>query len=300
MKVFVTGAAGFIGSHLVDKLVEEGIDVIAHDSLYRGKLQNISGHIDKKKIDFWEGDIRSFDQVKRLMEGCEAVYHLAAQSNVMGAVSDMNYSFETNVIGTFNLLKAASENKIRRFIFTSSREIYGEAENLPVSEDHPAKAKNAYGVSKLAGEKYVSLFAEINAFETVLLRLANVYGSRDFNRVIPIFIDNIRNNQDIRIFGGRQIIDFVSVKIIIEILWQSLQNGAAINQPINIGSGIGTTLFQLAEKIMKETGANCSIQTLPARNEEVERYTADTNNMKRIFKIEIPEDPLYHLAEIIN
>ena len=299
MKIFITGAAGFIGSHLVTRLVREGFELIAHDNLYRGKTESLQKHITLGKIDFWEGDIRSYDQVRRLMEECETVFHLAAQSNVIGAEENMDYSFETNVIGSYNVLKAAMANGVKRLIFISSREVYGEAERLPVTENHPLKAKNTYGVSKIAGEKYVSLFGKSGEMETVILRLANVYGPGDRDRVIPIFINNLLHNEPIRIFGGKQLIDFVSVEIVVEALVQSMKTDKAINNPVNIGSGKGTNLYDLAERIMELFGKKSEIITLPGRNAEVEKYTADITEMKKIFDINIPDDPLYYLEKLM-
>ena len=112
------------------------------------------------------------------------VFHLAAQSNVMGAIENIDYSFETNVVGTYNVLKAAHAARAKRVLFASSREVYGEAQYVPVDEAHPIASKNTYGASKVAGETYCQVFATNFGLETIILRLANVYGSRDFGRVI--------------------------------------------------------------------------------------------------------------------
>ena len=123
MKVLVTGGAGFIGSHLVDRLVSENYEVVVLDNLHRGKLHNIQKHIDKEAVRFLPLDIRNYDGLEKACSGVEIVFHLAAQSNVMGAVENIDYSFESNVLGTFNILKAAAKKNVRRLIFSSSREI---------------------------------------------------------------------------------------------------------------------------------------------------------------------------------
>ena len=300
LKAFVTGAAGFIGSHLIDRLVKEGIDIVAHDNFHRGKKENIQSYIDNKDIEFWEGDIRSFDHMRRLMKDCQIVFHLAAQSNVLGAIENMDYSFESNVLGTYNVLRAAQENNIKRLIFTSSREVYGEPNYLPVDENHPLMAKNPYGASKVAGEKYVQVFQQMESFETVILRLANVYGERDYNRVVPIFMDNIQNKQNIKIYGGKQIIDFVSIELVIETLFLSIQNEKAVNGPINVGTGMGSTLFDLAKRLKALMQGDSEIIVEDEREVEVKRFTSDVKRFKKAFRLEIDEDPLYYLEKMIS
>jgi len=298
MKVLVTGGAGFIGSHLVDRLVADRHEVVVFDNLFRGKLENIREHIDHNRIIFLKQDIRNYDQVKQACAGCEVVFHLAAQSNVMGAVEDIRYSFSANVIGTFNVLEAAKEQNVRRLIFSSSREAYGEAQYLPVDEKHPLESKNSYGASKAAGEKYCQVFQNSGDLEVIILRLANVYGLRDFNRVIPIFFDNVKNQQDINIFGGEQVIDFIAVPDVVEIMIQSINNTAALSGPTNIGSGQGTTLFELANSIMQLFGNSSRLNVQSPRSAEVVKYTANISRLKEIFDINLAADPLYYLKKM--
>jgi len=297
MKAFVSGGAGFIGSHLVDRLLLDGYNVIVFDNLFRGKKSNLSKHQENKAFRFIEGDIRNYRQIHdALGDGVDLFYHLAAQSNVMGAVTDIDYSFETNVLGTYNVLKASENRKVRRFIFTSSRESYGEARYIPVDEEHPLMSKNSYGASKVAGETYCRVFAGRGPLEVAILRFANVYGERDFNRVIPIFLENIRQGKDLTIFGGKQVIDFVSIEIIIEALMQSAKNREILNGPVNVGSGKGTTLFELAHALKDISQADFEIHVEPARSEEVVRFVASVERFNRVFDIRLPENPLYYLA----
>ncbi len=300
MKVLVTGGAGFIGSHLVDRLVELKYDVHILDNLYRGKIENIQKHLNNNRVHFYQKDIRFFEQIEAYFKNIDYVFHLAAQSNVIGAVKDLDYSFFTNVVGTFNVLKAAQKWQIKRVIFTSSREAYGEAQYLPVDEKHPLNSKNSYGASKVAGEKYCQVFNATNNIEVAILRLANVYGERDFDRVIPIFLENVLNHQDIHIFGGQQLIDFVAVEIVVEALIQSLTNQKVLEGPVNVGSGKGVTLFELAQKIMTLLGSQCHIQVEKPRQIEVVKFTADVRKFNKVFKIDLPEDPLYYLPKMIQ
>ncbi|MHB2155693.1 SDR family NAD(P)-dependent oxidoreductase [Calditrichota bacterium GD2] len=299
MNILVTGGAGFIGSHLIDRLLKEGFNVRTLDNLHRGKEANIKAHIESGRLTFFRKDIRYYEQIEPLFADIDIVYHLAAQSNVLGAVQDVDYSFNTNVVGTFNVLKACKKHGVKRLIFTSSREAYGEAQYLPVDEAHPLSSKNTYGASKVAGETYCRVFQNMGDLEVVILRLANVYGERDFDRVIPIFLNNVLNNRDIHIYGGKQVIDFVSIEIVVEALVQSMDNPLAIKGPINVGSGRGTTLFELAERIMKYANTQSKIVVDPPRSAEVVKFTARIERFKQIFKISIPEDPLYYLPDMI-
>ncbi|KAA3617165.1 MAG: NAD-dependent epimerase/dehydratase family protein [Calditrichaeota bacterium] len=298
MKIFVTGGAGFIGSHLVDKLVVLNHEIIVFDNLFRGKVENIESHIKSGKIRFVEGDIRDVNSVIKESEGCDIVFHLAAQSNVMGSITDIDYSFQTNVVGTYNVLQAAHKNGIKRFIFSSSRESYGEAKSVPVKEDHVLDSKNSYGASKVAGEKYCQVFQNMYNMEIVILRFANVYGTRDFARVIPIFIDNVLKNKNINIFGGKQVIDFISVETICEVLIDCITNSLVLKGPTNVGSGRGMTLFELAERVKNLIPTQSEINVEPARSEEVVRFVASLERFKQVFDINIDEDPLINLFKV--
>ncbi|MBD3225701.1 MAG: SDR family NAD(P)-dependent oxidoreductase [Caldithrix sp.] len=300
MQICVTGGAGFIGSHLVDRLLNEGHRLVVIDNLLRGKKTNIQEHIQNRRMTFLENDIRDYKFISQAMEGCEVVFHLAAQSNVMGAVENIDYSFETNVVGTFNTLKAARLNNVRRFIFTSSREVYGEADYLPVDEYHPLSSKNTYGASKVAGEKYCQVFQNMGSFEMVVLRLANVYGERDFDRVIPIFLDRAFNGKNICIYGGKQVIDFISVEIIVDALLMALYNNEFLSGPTNIGSGQGTTLFSLVNRVKALTQTKSEVIIEPPRSVEVVKFVADNKRFSKVYQKMVPDDPLYYLPKMIE
>ncbi len=191
MQVVVTGGAGFIGSHLVDALLERtGDSVLVFDNLRRGRMSHLSGHCGNPRFRFVSGDVRDPALLLEVLRGAELVYHLAGQANVMGAISEPRYTFESNVIGTFNVLDAAFNGGARRVVFASSREAYGESGAVPVVEDAALAAKNTYGASKVAAEAYCRTYANVFGLDTVVLRFANVYGPRDSDRLIPKWIDD--------------------------------------------------------------------------------------------------------------
>jgi UDP-glucose 4-epimerase len=298
MHTLVTGGTGFIGSHLVDRLLQHGdTPIVVLDNLHRGSWGKLAAHQNNSRLRLVNGDIRDAGLVRDLSSGADTIFHLAAQSNVMGAVSDISYSFETNVAGTLNVLEAARAAGVRRVLFSSSREVYGEVEHLPVAEDQPLAAKNAYGASKAAGELYCRVFGATYGLEVAVLRLANVYGPRDSGRVIPLWLDAVAAGQNLTVYGGQQVIDFVWVEQVVEALVRAAAAPVA-GRAINIGSGQGTPILALAERIIALAGATVALDRQPARSVEVPRFVADVTLMQTLLGIEPPVDPLFALERL--
>jgi UDP-glucose 4-epimerase len=298
-KVVVTGGAGFIGSHLVDRLLADThAEVVVLDNLHRGRLTNLAQHTDSPRLSVIQGDIRNPDIVAETLRGAEVVYHLAAQSTVMGAVEDLDYSFSTNVIGTFNVLKAASHESVKRVVFASSREVYGEPIELPVDEGQPLLAINFYGASKVMGEAYCRAFRRASGLNAIILRLANAYGPRDFGRVIPLWVDQATAGQDLMVYGGKQVLDFVWVGQVVEALMRAAELEGP-TPPINIGSGTGTRIVDLARRIRLMAGSHSQIQLVPARAVEVVQYVARIDRMRQLLRMEPTSDPLANLPELV-
>lgn len=298
-RVVVTGGAGFIGSHLVARLVARGDDVVVLDNMKRGQRARVEEHIKTGRARLVEGDIRQFDALPPLMREREVVFHLAAQSNVMGAVDDPDYSITTNVLGTFNVLRAAGEAGVGRVVFTSSREVYGDPRDLPVAEDHPLLPKNPYGASKVAGEAYCSTFAATHGLRVDVVRLANVYGPGDSDRVIPLWLKAAREGRDLTVYGGEQVIDFLWVGTAVDVLLGAAERG--LPGPVNVGSGVGTRILALAERVLDVAGARgkSNVVRVPAREVEVAKFVADIRLMRSLgWEPEV--DPIGHLAEIAS
>jgi UDP-glucose 4-epimerase len=298
MRVLVTGAAGFLGSHLVDALVAAGEEVLAFDNLYRGSRANIGLHLRTGAVRFIDGDIRDYGGILEAATDVEVVYHLAAQSNVLGALTDTDYSFTTNVAGTYNVLKAAAHAGVRRLVSASSREVYGEPGSIPVPESAPLSAKNPYGASKIAGEAYCRVWQHATGLECQILRFANIYGPRDHDRVIPIWIERANTDEPLELYGGEQLIDFLWVGKAVEALLAAAECDPA--GPINVGSGIGIDLPYLAHRILEQTSSASKVQVLPARAIEVVRFVADVEKMQRVLGVTPDVDPLAHLSACLE
>lgn len=293
MKILVTGGAGFIGHHLVRRLLREGHDVIVLDNLRRGSFERPA----LQGARLLNGDIRDSAACAAAMEGCDSVVHLAAQANVIGSADDPEYAFETNVTGTWNVACAARRAGVQHLIFASSREVYGEPPTTPVHETTRFAPKNVYGATKVACEVLLSTLL-VDTLPLSVLRLANVIGSGDSGRVIPLWLRAVHEGSPLLLFGGDQEMDFVPVETVVDAILRLLNNGAATG-PVNIGSGRSIPLKCVAERVLALHPAAAShIEVLPPRSIEVRRFCADTTRMREWLNIEPPADPLARLSAI--
>lgn len=293
MRVLITGGAGFIGSQLANHLAERGFEVVVFDNFSRGSFAPLD-----PRISVVRGDVRDPSALDRAVPGSSVVFHLAAQSNVMGAFQNPDESFTSNVAGTYNVLRAAQSASVSRVVFTSSREVYGDCDQLPVSEARPVHPKNAYGASKAAGEVYCKLSAALGQQITVL-RLANVYGPGDRGRVIPIFVDNCLRGEPLRLYGGKQVLDLVWIGTVLDALCRAAF-GAYHPGPINVGSGSGITIEHLARRVIELTGSDSRILIAPARSCEVSRFQADVRRAVELLGLPVPADSLHGLPQVID
>jgi UDP-glucose 4-epimerase len=289
--IIVTGAAGFIGKHLTRYLLSHTDDVIVGlDNLRRGDWSGLSP---TERLVPVTADVRDPHDLDRLFAGARLVFHLAGQSQVMDSVWDQDYAFNANVAGTYNVLRASQRSGVRHVVFTSSREVYGEPNRLPVAEESPLIAKNPYGASKIACEAYCRLFDTGNGMRVSVARLTNVYGPGDRGRVIPAFIKHALQGSPLVLYGGQQVIDFVPVRVVVEALWRlALEPSDA---PINVGSGTGVSLQDVAARIIQATRSDSEIDYAPARSEEVVKFVADVGRMRGRLRVEAPDDPLADL-----
>lgn len=215
-KIIVTGGAGFIGSHIVDVLVEAGYDVHIVDNMSAGKTENIN-----PKATLHMLDIRDKEKLILIFKDVKYVFHEAAMPQVQYSIENPAETNEINVLGTLNVLEASRLNKVKRVIFASSSAVYGDQENLPITENMEANPLSPYGAQKYISEVYMKLYSQIYGVETVSLRYFNVYGPRQsaggaYASVIPKFIEFRQKNEILTITGdGEQTRDFVNVQDVV-------------------------------------------------------------------------------------
>jgi UDP-glucose 4-epimerase len=253
----VTGGAGFIGSHVVERLLAEGMTVSVLDNLEKGLFENISQHTGNKNFHFVRGDVRDYKAVKKVTEDADVIVHLAAMTSVPESFRKPALYDEVNVVGTLNLLKASVSSDVKSFIFASSSAVYGEQKKLPVRESNPLRPTSPYAVTKMAAERYVRLFFENYGLKTVRLRYFNVYGPRQtlnqYSGVITKFLESIMQKRPITIFGdGKQTRDFVYIKDVVEANILAMKNNVP-GEEINIATGTATTIDRLAKTLLDLT-----------------------------------------------
>jgi len=301
-KVLVTGGAGFIGSHIVNRLLAEGFRVTVLDNLSSGKMKNIEQHLNKENLHFIKGDIRDEDAVKQAVRDVDAVIHEAALVSVTRSVENPFPTNEVNVTGTLNLLKACLDSGIKRFIYASSSSVYGETETLPKKETLPPRPVSPYAASKLAAESYCKAFYKVYGLESVSLRYFNVYGPRQtygpYSGVITIFINRLLSDEPPTIYGdGTQTRDFTDVQDAVQASMLSLKCKNAVGEEFNIATGVQTTINQLVQMLLNLTGKT-SLQPKHAepRQGDIKHSYADISKAKRVLGYE----PKITLKEGLN
>jgi UDP-glucose 4-epimerase len=290
-KVLVTGGAGFIGSHLVDRLVREGHPVRIIDNLSSGKLENIQQHIDTNKVEFIKGDIRDTALVKKSVDGVGFVVHLAAIISVPFSVENPDLTFDVNIQGTHNLLVAATEKNVEKFVFISSCAVYGDPESKPVTEKTKTSPISPYAESKLIAERYCLSYNQSNQLKTVVLRFFNVYGPRQsmnaYSGVITIFINKVKQKQPLIIYGdGSQTRDFVNVRDIVDAILVAMKNQKAEGEIFNIGSGKSTSINELAKTVLELGNVDLEIKYEKHRAGDIEHSLADITKAKKLLGYE--------------
>jgi len=280
-KCLVTGGAGFIGSHLVDRLIEEGNEVIVIDNLMLGSKDFLN-----KKADFFEIDVRDYEKMLPLFEGVDVVFHEAADPRLPLSIEDPIATHDMNVTGTLNVLEAARNHGVKKVIFASSAAAYGDKEVMPIKEDVSMEPKSPYGLHKLMGEQYMRLYHGLFEMETVVLRYFNVFGPRKttgggYPMVIPIFIEQRAEGKDMTIVGdGEQTRDYVYVTDVVEANIQAWKSDVVDGRPINICSGRQVSVNEIAQMI---DGPTAHIEQ---RKGEMRFIEGDASRAKELLKWE--------------
>ena len=258
-KALVTGGAGFIGSHLVDKLMEKGFEVVVLDNFSTGNLENLRSHLGKENFCIIRGDVRNKADVKKAAKDVDYIFHLAAIISVELSIKNPSLVNEVNVYGTLNILEESLKLNLKRFVYLSSCAVYGNPVYLPIDEEHPTKPLSPYGVSKLTAEHYCRIFYEIYGVQTVCLRLFNVYGPRQssgpYSGVITKFVGCLKRRKPLVIFGdGEQTRDFIYVDDVIDAILSASESKKCSGEIINIGSGKETSINELAKILVEIFG----------------------------------------------
>lgn len=252
-RVFVTGGAGFIGSHIVDSLVRANARVTVYDDLSSGFRENLpSGG----RVKLVVGDILDYRKLARAMRGAQFVSHQAAQLEILKCVDDPAWDLRTNAVGTVNVLRAAKEAGVEKVVVASSACVYGQANFTPQPETHPTRPNWAYGVSKLAAEHYARLFAQDYGLRVTCLRYAITYGPREwYGRVVTMFLKRALEGKPLVVFGdGRQKRDFTFVSDTVRLHNLCLADRRSDGQVYNVSTGVGTTVNELAREVSALAG----------------------------------------------
>jgi UDP-glucose 4-epimerase len=279
VRVLITGGAGFIGSHIAARLIDEGHTVRIVDNLSSGRRENLAGFADH--VELVCGDIRDAALLERLCEDCEIVYHEAAVVSVPYSVEHPQETHDVNIQGTLNVLQAARQRRVRRVIFACSAAVYGEDPALPKRETMAPAPISPYGVEKITGEHYLGVFNKLYGVETVSLRYFNVFGPRQdprspYSGVISLFVDRTLGRQTPSVYGdGEQCRDFVYVSNVVDANLLAARVPAAAGRCYNIGCGVRTSLNELLRILGRLTSQELRPQYLPARAGDIRESVAD-------------------------
>ena len=298
--ILVTGAAGFIASHLIEKLLSENVGtVIGIDNFYSGFKSNIdflNNISSKSSFIFQEIDIRDFEQVENIINqyNINQVYHLAAVVSVQESIKNPILSNDVNVKGTLNILEASRKNDVKRIVFSSSAAVYGDEPTLPKNELSLTKPISPYGCEKLMGEQYMKLYSELYGLETVSLRYFNVYGTRqsvtsNYSGVISIFEDKLKNNKTINIYGdGEQYRDFIYVEDVVDANLKAMTISLidTKNEVICVGTAQKTSINDLFCYLNNKYKKNVKPIYLEVRSGDIKESICDNSKLKRILKME--------------
>jgi UDP-glucose 4-epimerase len=254
----VTGGAGFIGSHLVDRLVSDGWNVRVLDNFSSGRMENIEQHKGSRKVEILRGDLKNFEEVEKTVRGVDVVFHYAANPEVRVSTTNPEIHFNENVVATFNLLEAMRKNDIKELVFASSSSVYGEPESIPISEEAPIRPVSVYGASKAACENLIHAYSRLYGIKAMVLRYANVVGPRLRHGVIWDFINKLRkNSSELEILGdGEQVRSYIYIDDAMEatiIAWRKTENSYEV---YNVASEDRITVDEVADEVIKAMGLN--------------------------------------------
>jgi len=258
MRVLVTGGAGFIGSHIIDRLVRDGYRVRVVDNLSGGRVENIKHHLESNSVELIVGDLKDPQVALRAVEGVDVVFHFAANPEVRVSTTNPEIHFSENIVATFNLLEAMRRKGVKELVFASSSSVYGEPEEIPVDENALIRPVSVYGASKAACEALIHAYAKLYGVKAVVLRYANVIGPRLRHGVVWDFVNKLlKNPAELEILGdGRQVRSYIYIDDTIEATitaWRKTETGYEV---YNIASEDWITVDEVADEVIKAMGLN--------------------------------------------
>lgn len=285
MKALVTGGAGFIGSHLVERLIADGCSVRVLDDFSTGKPENLATC---RSVETIRGDVADPAAVRSALAGCELVFHEAAVASVPKTIEDPLGSQRVNYQGTLTVLEAARRAGVKRLVFAASSAVYGDTPTLPATEEAAARPLSPYAVDKLASEYACRVYTQLHGLETVCLRYFNVYGPRQdpsspYSGVISLFANALRAGRAPVILGdGGQTRDFVYVGDVVEANLQAARAPAASAKVLNIGSGRAVSISRLYAIVGEAAGHQVGPRFGPPRDGEVRHSVADAERAREL------------------
>ena len=288
-RILITGGAGFIGSNLVEKFLAQNNEVVVLDNFSTGKRENLAAFADNKAFTLIEGDIRNMSDCQKALDGVEYVLHEAALGSVPRSIKDPMTSTEVNILGFVNMLYAASQAKVKRFVYAASSSTYGDSKTLPKQEDVIGKPLSPYAITKYVNELYAENFHNLYGINTIGLRYFNVFGRRQdphgaYAAVIPKFVINLLRHEPIKINGdGSYSRDFTYIDNVLQANELALlaENPQAVNTVYNTACGSRTTLNELFEYLKAELSefdaavANAEAIHGPERSGDIPHSLAD-------------------------
>jgi UDP-glucose 4-epimerase len=299
MRILITGGAGFIGSYLCEKYTKEEHTVLCLDNFLNGNLLNVRHLLDYRNFKLIRGDVRDFDLLERIIRDVDIVFHLAAQIHVDRSYVEPRLTYEINVMGTQNVLEVARIFDVKKVIHTSSSEVYGSAQYVPIDEKHPLDAPHPYGASKIAADRMCNAYIQTYGMNISIPRFFNIFGPRQrdigYGGVISIFTRRVLNDIPPIIYGdGRQTRDYTYIEDAIRAFDLVLNHESRI-EPINIGTGKEVSIIGLANMIIDLCGKKGKIKpvNVEPRIGEVKQLIANAKKAKEILGWE----PKYDLKE---
>ncbi|MCC7008862.1 MAG: NAD-dependent epimerase/dehydratase family protein [Acidobacteria bacterium] len=286
-RCLVTGGAGFIGSNLTRALVDAGARTIVVDNFSTGRREHLPG---SPLVDLMEADVATMPELEDVVAQCAFVFHLAAQVGNVKSIAAPVPDATANIVGTVRLLDACRRHRPIKVVYSSSSAIFGEAREIPIGEEHATDPASFYALSKLTGERYARLAHSLWNVPTVCLRYFNVFGlpmeHNEYTGVISIFLTRLTAGEPLAVYGdGTQVRDFVHVDDIVQANLRAALLGAP-GTVCNIGTGVPTTIAELARAVMQAAGRTAPIEHRPARAGEVRRSLADITRARSVLAFE--------------